>query len=90
LNSDTRFWVGDDALDVDIVSVGEEGSRMVMVAWGEVGLSGDLGCGGDVGSETLMFERLGGLEVDLRLVPRGFDASTIGDLAGLRAGIGGD
>jgi hypothetical protein len=63
---------------------------MLMVAWGEVGRLGDLGRCGDVGSETLVFGRLGGLEVDLRLELRGFGASTVGDLAGLRAGIGGD
>jgi hypothetical protein len=73
-----------------MVSVGDEGVRIGMVAWVELHRLGDLGRCGDVGSETLVLDRLGGLEVDLRLDSRGFDASNIGDLAGLRAGIGGD
>lgn len=73
-----------------MASVGDEGVRIVMAGCGEVGRLGDFGRCGDLGSDTFVFDRRGGLDVDLGLEPKAFANSTAGDLAGFRAGMGGD
>jgi hypothetical protein len=77
---------------VDIVSVGEEGARTLMVGLGEAGRSSDSERCGDTGKCILVCNRRGDVvdgDFGCTLELIGFSASIIGDLAGFRAGRGG-
>jgi hypothetical protein len=83
------------ALEVDIVSVGEEGTRILIFDSCDRFLcrGGELGRCGDLEPDVLVSSRRddvvgGGFDVELEC--KGFAASALGDLAGFLAGMGGD
>jgi hypothetical protein len=77
---------------VDIVSIGEEGARTLIVGLGEADRSSDSERCGDNGKCVLVCNRREDVvngDFGRTLEPIGSSASIIGDLAGLRAGRGG-
>ena len=86
LNSDTRFCIGDDALEGVVVSLGDEATLMLTIGSGNLDRLGVFGSditvsffGGDVAVGDVGGRR--GLSR--------FGASNVGDLAAFFAGTGG-
>jgi hypothetical protein len=75
-----------------MVSVGDEGGRMLMVGSGDTDCSGVLERRGGLGNEITVFCFRGEVakgEEGRKFGLRGNGASTVGDLAGFLAGTGG-
>jgi hypothetical protein len=84
--------VGDEALEVDIVSVGEEETRMLALDLrdGDSGINGALEYCGGFGFGVLISSRLGevaSVEVDIEFGHKGFATPIVGNLAGSRTAI---
>lgn len=86
LNFDPWFWVGDEALEVVVISVGDNGALMLITG------SGDPEYLGSLGSKITVFCLRGEVNVWMasgRVGLGWLSDPVVGDLAGLRAGTGG-
>jgi hypothetical protein len=75
-----------------MVSVGDDGARMLIAGWGELGRSDDLERVGGLGSDTTVFclrGEVAGVVAGGRVKFDELAAPAVGDLPGFLAGTGG-